>query len=98
LILYPLLGYESRMDTISGIVLTIGAVFGLLGFLHGIFISGKMARQLTALAKEMAGGPPAPEKIQAMQALAGKQGEAAVHSVILTSAALLFMSASQYLI
>jgi len=98
LILYPLLGYESRMGTISGIVLTIGAVFGLLGFLHGIFISGKMARQLTALANEMAGGPPAPEKIQAMQALAAKQGEAAVHSVILTSAALLFMSASQYLI
>lgn len=100
LILYPLLTYHDRLGTISGIVLTIGAVFGLLGFLHGIFITGRMSGQMTAIAQEIAGkqGPPAPEKLQAMQALGAKQGEAAVHSVIMTSLALLFMAASQYLI
>jgi uncharacterized membrane protein len=97
LILYPLLNYHNNLSNIKAITLTIGAVFGLLGFLHGLLISGKMARQLTALAKDMAGhqGPPPPDKLQAMQALGAKQGEAAVHSVILISLALLFMAAAQ---
>jgi len=97
LVLYPLLNYHANLGNIKAIVLTVGAVFGLLAFLHGLFISGRMARQLTAMAQEMAShqGPPAPEKMQQMQALGAKQGEAAVHSTILISLALLFMAAAQ---
>jgi uncharacterized membrane protein len=97
LILYPLLNYHSNLGNLKVITLSIGAVFGLLAFLHGLFVSGRMARQLTAMAQGMAGhqGPPPPEKLQAMQALGAKQGEAAVHSVIMTSLALLFMAAAQ---
>jgi len=97
LILYPLLNYHSNLGNIKVITLTIGAVFGLLGFLHGIFISGKMARQLTAMARDITAmqGPPNPEKLKAMQALGAKQGEAAIHATILISLALLFMAASQ---
>jgi uncharacterized membrane protein len=98
LILYPLLNYQDRLGTLSGIVLSIGAVFGFLGFLHGLFVTGRLARQMTTLVKEPAAGPPTPEKLQAMQALGAKQNEAAIHSVMLTSLALLFMSASQYLL
>jgi putative copper export protein len=79
-------------------VLTIGAVFGLLAFLHGMLITGPISRRSGALAKEMAThqGPPDPEKLKEAQALGAKLGESAVHSAILIALALLGMAAAQY--
>jgi uncharacterized membrane protein len=99
LILYPLMAYL-RMDAMTspaGITLTIGAVFGILTFLHGAFITGRLASQSSALATAMAsaGGPPKPEQLQEAQRLGAQQQTAAQHSVILGSLALLFMSAAQ---
>ena len=80
-----------------GIVLTIGAIFGLLAFLHGTFITAPVARRSGELAKQMAArqGPPEPEQLKEAQALGAKLGENAVHSAILIALALLGMAAAQ---
>jgi hypothetical protein len=99
LILYPLLRYDRLMaaGSLPAITLTIGAVFGTLAFLHGIFGSGAVARKSAALAKDMASrnGPPSPEQIQQGQALAASSARQAMISVMLGSLALLFMAAAQ---
>jgi uncharacterized membrane protein len=80
-----------------GLTLTLGAVFGLLTFLHGALVSGRLSSQAAALAREMTSrqGPPAPEQLLAAQQLGAKSSTAAVHSVILGSVALLLMAAAQ---
>jgi hypothetical protein len=79
-------------------VLTIGAVFGVLAFLHGAFITSPVSRRAGELAKQMAGrqGPPDPEQLKEAQALAAKMGEYATHSAILIGLALLGMSAAEF--
>jgi uncharacterized membrane protein len=85
------------LRTGHGIVLTIGALIGLLAFFHGIFGAGAVARRSSALAREMASrnGPPAPEQIQQMQALGASSARQAAISVTLGSLALIFMTAAQ---
>jgi uncharacterized membrane protein len=80
-----------------GLTLTIGAVVGLLTFLHGALVSGRLSSQSAALAREMASrdGPPAPEQLLAAQQLGAKTSAASGHSVILGSVALLLMAAAQ---
>jgi putative copper export protein len=79
-------------------VLTIGAVFGLLAFLHGMFVSSPVARRSGELARQMAArqGPPDPEQLKEAQALGAKLGAHATHSTILIGLALLFMAAAEY--
>jgi uncharacterized membrane protein len=81
-----------------GTVLTIGAIFGLLAFLHGMFITSPVTRRSGELAKQMAArqGPPDPEQLKEAQALGAKLGEYATHSAILIALALLGMAAAQY--
>ncbi len=99
LILYPLLNYPGAMadGSLPAITLTIGAVIGLLAFLHGIFGAGAVARKMAALAKEIASrnGPPTPEHIQLGQSLAASSSRQATVSVTLGALALLFMAAAQ---
>jgi len=79
-------------------VLTIGAVFGLLAFLHGTFVTGPVARRSGALAKQMAArqGPPDPEQLKEAQALGARLGTNAMHSAILIALALLGMAAAEF--
>ena len=79
-------------------VLTIGAIFGLLAFVHGMLVTGPISRRAGALAKQMAAkqGPPDPEQLKEAQGMGAKLSEAAVHSAILIALALLGMSAAQY--
>lgn len=81
-----------------GTVLTIGAIFGALGFLHGAFITGPVSRRSGALAKAMAArqGPPEPEQLKEAQALGARLARNALHSGILVALALLGMAAAQY--
>ena len=50
--------------TPAGIALTLGAAFGLLGFLHGFLTVGRANLRAAAIAKQLlaAGGPPDPTK------------------------------------
>jgi uncharacterized membrane protein len=98
---YPATG-GLNMDflrTTHGIVLTLGAVFGILAFLHGMLITSPVTRRSAELAKQMAArqGPPDPEQLKEAQALGAKLGEYATHSAILIGLALLGMAAAQTL-
>jgi len=99
ILLYPTSGGFSAawFGTTPGIVLSIGALFGLAAFFHGIFGAGAVARKTATLAKEMAArnGPPAPEQIQMAQALGASSARQARISLILGALALLFMAAAQ---
>ena len=68
--------------TPAGIALSLGAVFGLLAFLHGFLTVGRANLRAAAIAKQLlaAGGPPRPE--QAAE-LAQLQAKVAVNSRIL---------------
>ena len=52
LLLYEMLSYSAAISTATGLTITIGAGFGLLAFLHGLFAvwrpTGQLARQLKA--------------------------------------------------
>lgn len=84
----------------QGTVLTIGAIFGLLAFLHGMFVTGALSRRSGELAKQMAArqGPPDPELLKEAQSVGAKMGESALHSFVLIALALLGMAAAQYFI
>jgi uncharacterized membrane protein len=82
-----------------GIVLSLGAVFGILAFLHGMLITSPVTRRSGELAKQMLArqGPPDPEQLKEAQALGAKLGTYATHSAILIALALLGMAAAQTL-
>lgn len=87
------------LGSTHGIVLSIGAVIGILALLHGIFGAGAVARRSAALATEVAsqGGPPSPEQMQMAQALGAKSAAQARISMSIGALALLFMAAAQSL-
>lgn len=51
LLLYEMLSYSAAMSTASGLTITIGAAFGLLAFLHGLFAVWRPAIQLSSQLK-----------------------------------------------
>ena len=52
LLLYGLLSYHEAMSNAMGIILTVGALFGLLAFGHGYFTVWRRAAQYAVLAAE----------------------------------------------
>src|SRR5258708_2044037 len=88
---------QSYLRSPNGITLTIGAIVGLLAFLHGAFVSGPVTRKMEAVAKQILdqkGTPPA-DLMQQAQALGAKLGRNASVSVGMAAVALLFMAAAQ---
>ncbi|MCC7358978.1 MAG: hypothetical protein IT317_05850 [Anaerolineales bacterium] len=85
------------LSSTHGIVLSTGAVIGLLAFFHGIFGAGAAARKSGALAKEMAAqnGPPTPEQMQLAQALGAATARHAMISLALGAVTLLFMAGAE---
>ncbi len=99
LLYYPTSGgfNSTWLSSAHGITLTIGAIVGILAFLHGAFVSGRVSTQMGVVAKEILGkqGPPAPEKLKEAQALGAKLAQNALISAAMGSIALLFMAAAQ---
>jgi uncharacterized membrane protein len=99
LLFYPTTGglNSSYLTSPNGITLTIGAIVGLVAFLHGAFASGPITRKMEAVAKQILDqkGPPSAELMQQAQALGIKLGSTAGVSVGLAALALLFMAAAQ---
>jgi hypothetical protein len=60
----------------AGLALSIGAVAGLLGFLHGMAVILPTSMRTASLIREIAasGGPPSPEQGAQLGALAAKSG------------------------
>ncbi len=86
------------LKTAYGIVLTLGAIAGLLALGHGLFATRPVSERLGQLAKEMIArnGPPTPEQMTEAQALGAKLGSFAVQTAVIMSVALLAMATAQY--
>jgi uncharacterized membrane protein len=77
LILYYLLfrnNFGGVMSSGYGIFLSLGALFGILAWIAGLYFQGRASARMKALSEQMAaaGGPPTPDQLAEMQAL-GKQ-------------------------
>ena len=98
LLFWPTSGHLNPqwLSSAHGIVLTIGAILGILAFLHGAFVAGRATNEMGVVANEILAkqGPPAPEKLQQAQLLGAKLGRNAIISVTLGSLALLCMAAA----
>lgn len=66
--------FGGAMESGYGILLSLGALFGILAWVAGLYFQGRSTARMKVLSAEMAsaGGPPTPDQIAEMQAL-GKQ-------------------------
>jgi uncharacterized membrane protein len=102
LILYYLLfnnDFGSVMQSGYGISLSLGALFGILAWASGLYFQGRSSIRMKALSGEMAaaGGPPTPEQLAAMAALAKQMSLGGRISALLLTLALIGMSAAEAL-
>jgi uncharacterized membrane protein len=99
LLYYPTSGNLNGawLSSAHGITLTIGAIVGILAFLHGAFVTGRTSSKMKVVADEILSkqGPPAPDKLKEVQALGAKLASGAMLSAAMGSIALLFMAAAQ---
>jgi hypothetical protein len=85
---------HSWMTSGQGITLSIGALFGILGALHGGLVQGRGAARLATLASQT--GTPTPERIAEMQALREKLAKGVVVTAGLVMAAATAMAIARY--
>lgn len=81
-----------------GLSLTIGGLAGLAALGHGFATQFRTTQKMKALAAEMAtaGGPPKPEQIAQMQAMAASQARNGQILAIILGVALVGMSVAEY--
>ena len=91
-------GGAGLFRTGPGIVLTIGALAGLLAFFHGFFGTRRVSDRMGALAREMLAkqGPPNPEQIQEAQRLGSRLANSGAQSAALLVVAVLCMATWRY--
>lgn len=87
------------IETDGGIVMTIGAVAGLLAFGHGASAVGPLSGRVSEAMKEVYAkdGPPAPDEAARLQELTARLGRNAQASLILMIIAVVGMSAARYM-
>ncbi len=83
-----------------GLILTIGSLAGTIAWVLGFINQQPTGKRMQALSEEMAatGGPPQPDQITEMKALADKLSNDGIISTILVSISLIGMSISQYIV
>jgi uncharacterized membrane protein/mono/diheme cytochrome c family protein len=86
------------MSTTPGIVLSIGAVFGITAFLHGMATLGPATRQTGNLMKTIGtqGAPPSPEQLTLIRTLTVKTTTQGRIGVVLMAIAVLCMASARY--
>lgn len=97
----PISGQFDRdwLHSTRGIVLSVGALIGLLAMLEGLFMTGPAARKLGALGQQMAaaGGPPSPEQQKQMGTLQRKLESAGTRGAWMVAFAALLMAVARYI-
>ena len=99
LMYWQLSGFRpSYLTTGYGLVLTLGAIAGLLALGAGYGMQYRVIQRMKALRAdiEAGGGPPAPEQIDKMQSLAQSAATGARVTTTFLALALIGMSAAQY--
>jgi uncharacterized membrane protein len=102
LVLYsPVTGGFNRdiMQSTRGIVLSLGALLGLLAYLEGLFVVGPTVKRMGALAKAAtgAGGPPNPENLAKLEAMRVKLARVGVRGAWLLGLTATLMAVARYL-
>jgi uncharacterized membrane protein len=89
--------FGAVMNSGYGIFLSFGALFGILAWIAGIYYQGRSNMRMKALSAEMAaaGGPPTPEQLAEMGALAKKLSLGGRISAILLTLALIGMAGAE---
>lgn len=99
LTMYVMQGWENRLDTASGIGLTIGVILGAGAYFHGLFVQRKAILGMQSLGMQIAasGGPPSPDQAAAMGKLAGKVERNGVILAYVLALTVVLMGTFQYL-
>ena len=96
LLLYGMLSYHNTLNSSMGLVLTAGALFGLLAFAHGLFAVWRSAWKYAELVKE-AGDEPTGAQQKARQKLEGKLRRNGRVSMWLAVVSLVLMAGARYI-
>jgi hypothetical protein len=82
-----------------GLVLTIGALAGLVGWVVGLIGMAPTGRRIAGMIDAMAasGGPPSPEQMSGLQVLREKQAQYGTWLAILLALAVVGMSIAEYI-
>lgn len=83
------------MSSRQGIVLSIGALAGILAFGHGMFVLGRLTRQMRALAMQI-DGPPTEEQRGLLLPLQAKMSRNANIMLVLMIISVVGMAAARY--
>jgi hypothetical protein len=99
LIMYGLIS-DLDIDKMSGnylIVIGIGAVAGLAGWIVGFAVQKRSISRMQKIAAEIgsSGGPPTPEQMAEMQALSQRVGQGSRVTAVLLTIAIVCMAAAQ---
>jgi len=95
--------FEFRLNALStgyGLVLTLGAIAGFIGFLTGYFMQNRTSGKMKALFATIsaADGPPTPEQQAEMKALSEIVSKGSQITSVFLALALLGMSIAQYVV
>ena len=93
--------FEFRLSALSngyGLMLTLGAIAGFIGFLTGYFMQNRTSGKMKALSISIAasGEPPSPEQQAEMKSLSGTVSRGSQITSVFLALALLGMSIAQY--
>jgi uncharacterized membrane protein len=93
--------FEFRLNALStgyGLMLTLGAIAGFIGFLTGYFMQNRTTGKMKGLSNSIAasGGPPTPEQQAEMKSLSGTVSRGSQITSVFLALALLGMSIAQY--
>lgn len=92
--------FSVAMSTGYGLFISFGALFGFLAWIIGYYYQGRSTSRMKVLSQEMAaaGGPPTPEQLAEMQALAKKLSMGGRISATLLTLALIGMAGAEALL
>lgn len=93
--------FEFRLNALStgyGLMLTLGAIAGLIGFFTGYFLQNRTIRRMKDISSSIAtsGGPPSPEQQAEMKSLSETVSRGGQITSVFLALALLGMSVAQY--
>jgi len=93
--------FEFRLNTLSsgyGLMLTLGAIAGFIGFLTGYFMQNRTTKKMKTLSLSIAaaGKPPSPEQQAELKSLSETVSRGSQITSVFLALSLLGMSIAQY--
>jgi uncharacterized membrane protein len=99
LIMYSYLNYDQDpFGSGRAVSITLGSIFGILGFIIGFSYQNRATRRMKAISTEIAasGAPPTPEQMMEMQELAKRVNDGGRYTAVVLVLAIVGMSIAEY--